>query len=361
MKFVEEFRDEKLARTLLEKIEQSVKSPIRLMEVCGGHTMAIRRYGIHTLLPKEIELLSGPGCPVCVTDQRFIDLAIAYASREDTILLSYGDMLRVPGSFSSLEKEKASGADLRIIYSTLQALQIARENPEKIIVFAAIGFETTTPGTALAILQAEKEGLENFKIICAHKTMPEAMAALLKDGIPIDGYIGPGHVSSIAGSKIFDSLCSTYNIPLVIAGFEPLDLLQAILMIVEMINTDKSGVAIQYQRLVSLNGNIRAQKIVNEVFEAFDEYWRGIGKIPSSGLKLCSKYSAFDAERSLPVEVSSGPEPKGCLCGEILKGLKRPDDCPLFGRKCTPSYPIGACMVSSEGSCNAYFQYKSLI
>lgn len=359
MKFVEEFRDEKLARTLLEQIKQSVKSPIRLMEVCGGHTMAIRRYGIHTLLPDEIELLSGPGCPVCVTDQRFIDLSIAYARRKDTVLLSYGDMIRVPGSFSSLEKEKASGGDVRIIYSTLQALQIARENPKKTIVFAAIGFETTTPGTALAILQAEKERLENFKIICAHKTMPEAMAALLEDGIPIEGYIGPGHVSSIAGSKIFNSLCSTFQIPLVIAGFEPLDLLQAILMIVEMLNKQESGVAIQYQRLVSQKGNERAQKIVREVFEPFDEYWRGIGKIPSSGLKLCNKYSAFNAERTLPVEVSSGPEPKGCLCGEILKGLMRPVDCPLFGRKCTPSYPVGACMVSSEGSCNTYFQYKS--
>jgi hydrogenase expression/formation protein HypD len=358
MNFANEFRDEKLARTLLDRIKKTAIRPIRLMEVCGGHTMAIRRYGIHTLLPDTIDLLSGPGCPVCVTDQLYIDLAVAYARRPDTMLVSYGDMLRVPGSFTSLEKEKASGADIRVVYSTLQALDLARSNRNKTIVFAAIGFETTTPGTALAILQAEKEKLSNFKIICAHKTMPEAMGALIQEGVNIDGYIGPGHVSSIAGSQLFVPLAEKYRIPVVIAGFEPLDLLQTILMLAEMIADGEPGVKIQYKRLVTREGNTRAQKIVDTVFEPVEAYWRGIGRIAGSGLGLRASYNVFDAELVIPVPVKTGPEPRGCMCGNILKGLNKPSDCPLFGRKCTPANPVGACMVSSEGACNAYMQYQ---
>lgn len=360
MNFTDDFRNEELVKKLLSQIRRISKRNIRIMEVCGGHTMAIRKYGIHNLLPPQIDLLSGPGCPVCVTDQRFIDLAITYANQEDTILLIYGDMLRVPGSFSSLDYEKAKGADIRIVYSTIHALEIARQNPTKKIIFTAIGFETTVPGTALAIVQAAKEKLKNFFIICAHKTMPEAMSTLIQEGIPIDGYIGPGHVSSIAGSKIFVPLAEKYNIPVVISGFEPVDVLQSVLMITEMIVENRKGVAIQYKRLVSSEGNTKAQHLINEVFESCTICWRGIGEIQGSGLRLRDKYRLFDAERKFPIEVKSGPEPKGCICGQILKGLKKPDDCPLFGRKCVPSNPVGACMVSSEGSCQAYYNYQSV-
>lgn len=361
MNFIDEFRNESFVKSLLAEIHKISGRPIRIMEVCGGHTMAIRRYGIHTMLPSNIELLSGPGCPVCVTDQRYIDLAIEYAKRKEIILLTYGDLLRVPGTRSSLENERAKGADVRIIYSTTQALEIANENPEKKIVFAAIGFETTTPGTAIAILEAEKEKLDNFFIISAHKLMPPPMSALIEEGIPIDGYIGPGHVCAIAGSKIFSSLAEKYNIPIVISGFEPVDLLQSVLFLTQMINKDKSGVKIQYSRLVSEEGNLKAQQMINEIFDTCDQHWRGIGSIPKSGLCLNNKYSKYDAEKQIPVNVETGPEPKGCLCGQILKGLKKPGDCPLFEKTCTPSNPVGACMVSTEGSCNAYYSYRGVI
>lgn len=359
MNFTDDFRSAELVKKLLAQIKHSATRPMRLMEVCGGHTMAIRKNGIHTLLPDEIELLSGPGCPVCVTDQRFIDLALAYASLPDTILLTYGDMLRVPGTSQSLDQAKAGGADVRIIYSTLQALELAKKHPDKNIIFAAIGFETTVPGTAVAILEAAKQKLKNFFIICAHKTMPEAMGALIEEGIPIDGYIGPGHVCSISGSKIFDSLAASYKIPVVISGFEPVDLLQSIWMMVKMLDEKRFGVEIQYDRLVKHEGNIKAQKLVNLVFEPCTQHWRGIGLIPGSGLCLRKEFKAFDAEQQIPVEVKSGPEPKGCLCGLILKGMKKPTDCPLFGKKCIPSNPVGACMVSSEGACSAYYQFQS--
>jgi len=329
------------------------------MEVCGGHTMAIRRYGIHTLLPNEIELLSGPGCPVCVTDQQFIDMSIAYARLPDCILLIYGDMLRIPGTASSLDREKASGCDIRIIYSTIQALEIVRKNPSKRIIFAAIGFETTVPGTAIALKQAKIEGLDNFFVLCAHKTMPMAMETLIEEGIPIDGYIGPGHVSAIAGSKIFDPLATKYNIPVVISGFEPVDLLQSVCLLVQMFQEGRSGVEIQYKRLVTHQGNVKAQHLIEEVFEPDTQYWRGIGAIPGSGLKIRKGYEKFDVQKQLPIQVERGPEPKGCLCGQILKGIKRPTDCKLFGKTCTPTHPIGACMVSSEGSCQSFYTYQS--
>ena len=330
------------------------------MEVCGGHTMAIRRYGINSLLPETIELLSGPGCPVCVTDQQFIDTAITYAKMPDCILLTYGDMLRVPGTISSLDREKASGSDVRIIYSTIQALEIARKNPSKKIVFAAIGFETTVPGTAIALIQARKEKLSNFYVLCAHKTMPEAMAALVEEGIPIDGYIGPGHVSTIAGSKIFDSLSATYHMPVVISGFEPVDLVQSIHMLVKMIEENRWGLEIQYNRLVTHQGNLKAQRMIEEVFGPDTQRWRGLGAIPGSGLRIRKEFEAFDALKKLPVRVEQGEEPKGCICGEILKGLKKPTECKLFGKACTPAHPIGACMVSSEGSCQAYYNYQDI-
>ncbi len=360
MNFIDDFRNESFVKSLLTEIHKVSSRPIRIMEVCGGHTMAIRRYGIHNLLPSEIELLSGPGCPVCVTDQRYIDLAIAYAKREDVIFLTYGDLLRVPGTYSSLEDEKARGADVRIIYSTIQALEVARENPDKKIVFAAIGFETTTPGTAIAVLKAEEEKLENFFIISAHKIMPPPMNALIEEGIPIDGYIGPGHVTAIAGSKIFSALVEKHKIPIVISGFEPVDLLQSVLFLAQMIRDGKSGVNIQYSRLVNEEGNLKAQQMMSKIFEPEDQYWRGIGSIPLSGLRLNKNYSKYDAEKQIPVKVETGPEPKACLCGQILKGLKKPTDCPLFGKKCTPTNPVGACMVSTEGGCHAYYNFREV-
>jgi hydrogenase expression/formation protein HypD len=361
MNFNSDFRDKTLITSVLHQIRKTDVRPVRIMEVCGGHTMAIRRFGIHSLLPRHILLLSGPGCPVCVTDQHYIDQVIAYAKLSGTIVLTYGDMLRVPGSFSTLELEKAKGADVRIIYSTINALDIARQNPDRKIVFAAIGFETTVPGTALAIKQAQVEGLSNFYILSAHKTMPEAMGVLISEGVKIDGYIGPGHVSTVAGSKIFSALAEKYHIPVVISGFEPVDLVQSIFWLVNMIADNRWGVEIQYSRTVTNEGNVRAQKIIEEVFEPCTANWRGIGFIESSGLKLRKEFSPFDAAVQLPMDVETGPEPKGCLCGNVLKGLNKPTDCSLYGKKCTPSHPVGACMVSSEGSCQAYFNYTDIV
>ncbi len=360
MNFMDDFRDKALITKLLREIRNTAIRPLRIMEVCGGHTMAIRRFGIQSLLPAQIELLSGPGCPVCVTGQDFIDAAIAYAKLHDVILLIYGDMLRVPGSCSSLERERALGADIRIIYSTIQALEITRMNPDKKVIFAAIGFETTIPATALAIKQAMEESLNNFYIICGHKTMPEAMGALLDEGVHIDGFIGPGHVSTIAGSKIFTPLAEKYHIPVVISGFEPLDLVQSILMLSNMITEERWGVEIQYSRLVTDHGNRKAQQLIDLVFEPCESNWRGIGIIARSGLALRREYENFDAVKQFPVDIKSGPEPPGCLCGNVLKGLNKPTDCRLFGKRCTPAHPVGACMVSHEGSCQAYYNHRDI-
>jgi hydrogenase expression/formation protein HypD len=359
MTFIDKFRDKEVAKILVQKIRDEALKPVRLMEVCGGHTMAIRKFGINSLLPATIELLSGPGCPVCVTDQKYIDTIIVYARQPDIIVVTYGDLIRVPGSSSSLDKEKAAGADVRIIYSTSEALDIAYRNPEKKIIFAAIGFETTTPATAIAVLQAKSKKFQNFYILCAHKVMPPVMSALIVEGIPIDGYIGPGHVCTIAGSKIFTQVAEKYKIPIVISGFEPIDLLESILLLIHMNNKNNHGVEIQYRRLVSTEGNSKAQKIVDEVFEPASQNWRGIGNIPHSGLQLKKEFHEFDAQKRFPIKVIDSLEPKGCLCGFILKGLKKPVDCSLFGKSCTPEAPVGACMVSSEGACNSYYNYQS--
>jgi hydrogenase expression/formation protein HypD len=359
MNFVEEFRSEELVNTLIERINYIAKDHVRIMEVCGGHTMAIRRYGIHSLLPTNIELLSGPGCPVCVTAQEFIDKAIAYAQIPEMILVTYADLLRVPGTFSSLDNEKANGADVRTIYSTLQALEIARQNTMKKVIFAAIGFETTSPATAIALLQAKKEKLFNFFVLCGHKVMPPAMEALIEEGIPIDGYIGPGHVSAVAGSKIFKPITEKYKIPVVISGFEPVDILLSLVMLVESIYNRKGGVRIQYSRLVTEHGNLKAQQIVDQVFTFCSQQWRGIGSIENSGLILRKEFSRFDVEKQIPVKFQTGSEPKGCICGHILRGLKTPLDCGLFAKKCTPTEPVGACMVSAEGTCATYYKYRS--
>jgi hydrogenase expression/formation protein HypD len=323
MKHLDEYRDKKIAQSLVKEIQNRSKQKIRIMEVCGGHTMAIRKYGIHNLLPGTVELLSGPGCPVCVTNRSFIDKAIEYSRQADTIITTYGDLMRVPGTETSLLKEKARGADVRIVYSTLESIKLAEENPEKTVIFLGIGFETTTPSTAVAVLEAKKKELKNFLVLSAHKLMPPAMSALIEEGTQIDGYIGPGHVSTIAGSKIYLPLVEKYNIAVAISGFEPVDILQSVLMLVEQIENRKPSVEIQYARAVTYEGNVKAQEMVDSCFEPCIDSWRGIGAIPGSGLKLKKEFSAFDAEVRIPLDIKEKPEPKACLCGSILKGMQQ--------------------------------------
>ena len=328
------------------------------MEVCGGHTMAIQRFGIPDLLPDTVELVSGPGCPVCVTSRSYIDKAIAFSKLTDVIITTYGDLIRVPGSSSSLDKEKAHGADIRIVYSVLDALNIADANPLKKVIFLGIGFETTAPGSAAGIMKAHLAQLFNFSVFSAHKVMPPPMAALIDEGVDIQGYIGPGHVSTITGSYIYDFIPKKYGLGVVISGFEPLDMMQSIYMLVNQFETNKPKVEIQYSRAVKTEGNIKAQEILNEVFEYRDDWWRGLGVLKMSGLGIKEKYSEFDAEKLYQVDVEPTKEDKGCICGIILKGVAKPSDCNLFGKACTPSEPVGACMVSNEGACAAYYKYK---
>jgi hydrogenase expression/formation protein HypD len=358
LKYIDEFRDKVLVQEISRKIKQISRKKITIMEVCGGHTMAIHKFGIPSLLPQNIELLSGPGCPVCVTDIRFIDRTVALSRLDDTIITTYGDLIRVPGSFSSLDKEKAEGADIRVVYSTLEALDIAEQNKKKKIIFPGIGFETTTPSSAIAILEALKKNINNFFLYSSHKIMPPAMAALIDEGVKIDGYIGPGHVTTVAGAKMYDNLSDKYKLSIVISGFEPVDILQSIYLLVRQLENNQPKVEIQYKRAVDYQGNLIAQNMVNEVFEPRDDWWRGIGILRKSGLGLRKKYESFDAEKNIDVKVEEPKEPKGCICGEILKGLKKPTDCSLFRSVCTPSYPVGTCMVSNEGTCQAYYNFK---
>ncbi len=327
------------------------------MEVCGGHTMAVQKFGIPSLLPDHISLLSGPGCPVCVSGNRFIDHAIALSRLEDLIITTFGDLVRVPGSSSSLEKEKAQGADIRIVYSVLDALRIAGDNPSRKVVFLGIGFETTAPTSAAAIVKASGQNIQNFFLLSSHKVMPPAMEALIDEGVKLDGYIAPGHVSTITGSGIYLEIPEKYGLGCVISGFEPVDLLQSVYMLIRQCEAGTPKVEIQYKRAVKEEGNVKAQKLLSEVFEPADEWWRGLGILKESGLKLKDKYRRFDAVE-IPVDVEKTVEPKGCICGEILKGVKIPKDCKLFGKVCDPSRPVGACMVSNEGACNAWYRYN---
>jgi hydrogenase expression/formation protein HypD len=344
---------------LSDHIRKSVTRNYTFMEVCGGHTSAIHRFGIPSLLPKEISLVSGPGCPVCVTATDYIDKAIVYSQRENVTIVTFGDLLRVPGSSSSLEKEKIRGADIRIVFSGLEALNIARKEPEKTVIFLGIGFETTAPGTAVTVRSAKKEGLGNFLLLSAHKVMPPVMEAIVKDGIRIDGFICPGHVATITGSHIFNFLPEKYKLGCVVAGFEPTDLLQSILMLICQINAKSPEVEIQYSRAVTTDGNLIALELLYEVFEPCDSNWRGFGNVPASGLRLGNAYANFDAETKIPITVRHHSDNPCCICGDILRGMKKPDNCSLFRRACTPENPVGACMVSSEGACNSYFRYHS--
>lgn len=358
MRYLDEYRDRHLVDKLVRAIRKVSRQRIRIMEVCGGHTLAIRKYGIHRLLPENIELLSGPGCPVCVTDRISIDKAVKLARIPGTIITTYGDLIRVPGSASSLNQERAQGADIRIVYSTLDALAIARDNPDKKIIFLGIGFETTTPSSAVAIWEAAQQNMANFFLLSMHKVMPPAMEALIDQGVDIDGYIGPGHVTTVAGANMYRDLVNKYRISVVVSGFEPVDLLQSIYMLVEMKNNGRYGTEIQYKRVVTDEGNTRAKEMIARIFEPATDSWRGLGPISNSGLKIRSEYGSFDANLNFDLRVKPVPEPRGCICGEVLRGLKKPDQCGLFANACTPANPVGACMVSGEGACQAFYNYQ---
>ncbi len=362
MKFVKEYRDPELGKKLVERIHRRSTKPIRLMEFCGGHTVAIFKHGIRQLLPRHIEMLSGPGCPVCVTASADLDKAIALARLPGVIVASFGDMIRVPGSQSSLQIAKAEGADVRVVYSTQDALAIARDNPDKSVVFIGIGFETTAPTIAAAILQAEQTGIKNFYLLPLHKLCPPIMKTLLDLGeVRLNGIICPGHVSSIIGSYPYRFIPQDYNIACVVSGFEPLDILLCVDMLVSQVENDEYKVEIAYRRGVKPEGNQQAIRLMETVFEVGDANWRGIGMVPSSGLKLRAEYQRFDAQNRFEIAVGPTREPKGCLCGSILRGVSTPLDCKLFRSKCTPEHPVGPCMVSSEGSCATYYHYEGKI
>jgi hydrogenase expression/formation protein HypD len=358
MKYIDEYRNKDLIRNLANLIKKSVRRDYTFMEVCGSHTAAIHRFGIQSLLPANIKLISGPGCPVCVTGTGFIDKAIAYSRMEDVIITTFGDLIRVPGSVSSLEKTRSAAANIRIVLSGLEALEVARLNPSRKIIFAGIGFETTAPGTAVTIKLAEKNGIKNFFLLSAHKVMPPAMDSVIKGGVKLDGFICPGHVATITGSDAFKFIPEKYDLCCVITGFEPTDILQSILMLVQQVNRNTPDVEIQYKRAVSRRGNAIAQKQMSQVFVPSDEQWRGFGVIPGSGLKLRKEYEKFDAEVIMPVDIKSGEEDTLCICGNIMRGLNTPEDCDLFAGICVPDNPVGACMVSNEGTCNTWYRYR---
>jgi len=359
MKFVEEFRNKEIAAGLIRRIEEVLGDrQVSLMEVCGTHTMSVQRYGLRSLLPKNLRLLSGPGCPVCVTPNEKVDLAIAYAMKEGVILATFGDMVKVPGSSTSLLKAKAAGGQVQIVYSTMDAVKLAEDNPDKKVVFFGIGFETTAPTVAAAILEAEQRRISNFFVVSAAKTIPLAMEALLQGEVRIDGFICPGHVSVIIGSKAYRRIVDVHHAPCVIAGFEPVDILQAVEMLVRQIGEGRAEVENQYSRVVHEEGNAAARGIMDKVFEVRDAKWRGIGVIPGTGLGIRSEYATFDAEVQIPVETEETVENKQCICGLVLKGVKEPTDCRLFAKRCTPENPVGACMVSGEGACAAYYKHR---
>ncbi len=339
-------------------IRSSAKEDYTFMEVCGGHTAAIHRFGIPSLLPENIRLISGPGCPVCVTSKKFIDTAIALSGVDGVIIATFGDLIRVPGSFSSLEREKARGADIRVVLSALEALQIAKSNFDKKVIFLGIGFETSAPGTAVTISMADQEGTQNFFLLSAHKVMPPAMEAILKNGTKLDGFICPGHVAAITGASAFNFIPEKHHIGCVITGFEPADILHSILMLINQVNSNTPKVEIQYTRVVTADGNRTGQDFMERIFELHDSEWRGFGTIPSSGMALRKEFERFDAEKNFTVDVISRDDNQLCICGEILRGIRTPDDCRLFGTICHPEDPVGACMVSDEGACSTYFKYR---
>jgi hydrogenase expression/formation protein HypD len=359
MKYLDEYRDARLAHSLICRIGREARGNWVLMEICGGQTHTIMRYGLDHLLPRNIEFVHGPGCPVCVAPLETIDRALELASRPGVILTSYGDMLRVPGSRADLLQVKARGGDVRIVYSPADAVKIARQNPEHKVIFLAIGFETTAPAHAAAILQAHREGMRNFSLLVAHVLVPPAIRALMTSpDCRVDGLIAPGHVCTVTGYEQYETLTRDFHVPIVVGGFEPVDLLEAVLMLVRQLERGEAKVENQYSRYVSHNGNGAAQAQVQEVFEVADQKWRGIGSIPASGLRIREKYVDYDAARIFELSSITADEPVDCMSAKVLQGLKKPCDCPAFGIRCTPHQPLGAPMVSPEGACAAYYNYR---
>ena len=358
MKYVDEYRNEEVAQHVTQEIRRIQTRPWVIMEVCGGQTHSIVKHGLDDLLPEGIELVHGPGCPVCVTPLEMIDKAHAIARRPDVIFSSFGDMLRVPGSDGDLFALKSQGADVRVVYSPLDCLKLARANPDKKVVFFAVGFETTAPANAMAVWRAKEEGINNFSILVSHVLVPPAIAAILQSPQNrVQGFLGPGHVCAIMGYREYEALSARYGVPIVITGFEPLDILEGTLMVVRRLESGQAAVENQYARAVRRDGNRTAQNLVSEVFEIGDRKWRGVGTIPKSGYKLRYEYRDHDAERIFEVEEIDTQEPSICISGQILKGVKKPHDCPAFGTLCTPQTPLGATMVSAEGACAAYYAY----
>ena len=368
MKYADEFRDKAIAQGLARAIAAEVdpQRPYRFMEFCGGHTHAISRYGLEDMLPRNVRMIHGPGCPVCVLPAGRIDMAIRLAERPEIILCVYGDLMRVPGSHgNSLLRAKARGADVRMVYSTMDAIRIAEQTPQREVVFFAIGFETTTPPTAVMIRLAEKKRLSNFSVFCNHVLTPSAMHNILESPdirnigrVEIDGFVGPAHVSTIIGTQPYEFFAEEFGKPVVISGFEPLDMMQSILMLVRQVNEGRHEVENQYSRAVTREGNLRAKEEVSDIFELRDRFeWRGLGLVPYSGLKLKQAYAQFDAELRFAMQELRVTDNPACECGAILRGVKKPVDCKLFGTVCTPETPIGSCMVSSEGACAAHWTY----
>jgi hydrogenase expression/formation protein HypD len=359
--FFDEFSDAGKTGPLARKIQQAakdIKKEISLMEVCGTHTVAIFKSGLKSILPDNIKLLSGPGCPVCVTPNTYLDRAIALSRLDDVIIVTFGDMMRVPGSTSSLEQEKNRGNDIRMVYSTLDALKIAQDNPDKNVVFLGVGFETTAPTVAFALKEAKSRKINNFSVLSAHKLIPPALRFLARSpDLKVNGFICPGHVSTIIGTKPYEFLADQYHIPCVVSGFEPVDLFQSLYLLLTQIRDGVAKVENQYFRAVKEEGNPNALRLIDKIFQAEDSHWRGIGIIPQSGLAIKEEFRDFDAEKKIPVQVEKSREPKGCLCGLVIQGKKSPVDCSYFAKQCSPQSPIGPCMVSSEGSCQAYFKY----
>ncbi|MBE0478511.1 hydrogenase formation protein HypD [Candidatus Aerophobetes bacterium] len=360
MKYISEFREKKLVEHISRKIEriaQDVGRKVKLMEVCGTHAMAILKFGIRQLIPLSVKLLSGPGCPVCVTPNLYIDTACAYA-RKGFLIATFGDMMKVPGSDGSLSEEKSKGGKVKVVYSSMDALKLAASFPEERVVFLGIGFETTAPTVAASISLARQQNIKNFMVLCGHKLIPPAMKALVEaDEVKIDGFLCPGHVSSIIGSKAYEFIARDYNIPCVVAGFEPVDILQAIYLLLSQICHGEAKVENEYTRVVTPQGNLKAKELMAKVFNLNSSEWRGIGEIEDSGLSLAENYAFYDAQLRFPVEIISSREMEGCRCGEVLRGLIEPEECSLFGNFCNPSNPSGPCMVSIEGACNIYYRF----
>lgn len=359
MKFIDEFRNVAYAKSLVKFIQNITDKKINIMEVCGSHTMAIFKYGIRDILPTNIELISGPGCPVCVTPQSYIDTALDLSSLKDVIITTFGDMLRVPGKKTSLTKKKAEGADIRVVYSPMDAMVLAKNNPDKKVVFLAVGFETTAPMTAVTILEAEKQKIKNLFFFTAHKLVPPIMGKLMENKeVNINGFLLPGHVSTVIGKGFYEFLSLEYSVPGVITGFEPLDLLHGLIKLINMIDSKDFRVINDYKRVVKDNGNQKAIEYLNKVFDISDSTWRGIGPVPNSGYVLNKEYESYDAVKHFSINYKEYDECSKCRCGEILKGKITPYECILFKRTCTPENPIGPCMVSSEGTCAAYYRYR---